>query len=550
MNRIAALVLFLALAALAVEVQPNVYGDFAQVDKDEAGQLLPAGWQLNTAFEANGSWGAVPDAERGGHALFVDAERGPIQVYTKEGYAAGPGTQTTVSLEARGQGSFVVWLYCYDAGGGWVGGNVSSPVVKLDGNAWQAQTFPLAIPTEPFPKGTVGQIKLAFEVYRGSRIEFDNVKLSMEVEMEPASTTPVGKDLRLLLPPVIYAVPGLETNLYFANAILAINPANYAFDVTCNKGIQQEERWTFTPTDQDAGDAPLTLAVRDDSNAIIASASSIVRVVPSQAEASLHVLMIGDSLTNASIYPAQVVANAEADPKLTVALIGTNRPRGEDSPVRHEGYGGWTAQGFVSKWDEVIDPKRQSRSPFLYQEGNAVPALDFPRYCREQNEGKAPDAVTIFLGCNDVFGADDGNIASRAGVCVENLERLIQMVHGFAPDTPVGLLLPVPPAGSQDAFAANYACGQTRWQYLRNQRFLLEQMLKTFANREAEGIYLLPAFTALDTVHGFPVKTAPVNSRSEVKVDRLNNGVHPAESGYRQIGDVVTAWLTYLANRP
>ncbi len=549
MSRLTLLALTFALACRAVAVHPDVAGDFDQTEKDAKGQLVPVGWQLNTGFQANGSWGAAADADRGGYALFVNAERGPIQVYTKAGYPAGPGTATTVTLEARGQGTFRVWLYCYDQGGGWVGGNVSGPDVVLDGTTWQVQTFPLAIPAEPFPKGTVGQIKLAFEVLRGSRIEFDKVDLTMEVAMEPAQTAPAGRNLRLVLPPVIYAVPGLETNLYFANTILAINPANYAFDVTCAKGIQQEERWTFTPTDQDAGDTPFTLAVRDDTNAVIASVSSIVRVVPSRNEAALRVLMIGDSLTHASVYPAQVVENAEADPKLAVTLIGSHRPRGEDSPVRHEGYGGWTAKGFVTKWDKEIDPKRQSRSPFLYQDGDAAPALDFPRYCREQNEGKAPDAVTIFLGCNDVFGASDETIADRAAECIDYLGRLVKMVHDFGPNTPVGLLMVVPPAGSQDAFGANYACGQTRWQYLRNQRFLLEQLLATFADREGEGIYLLPTFTALDTVHGFPVKTASANSRSTVSLDRLNNGVHPAESGYRQIGDVVTAWLTYLANR-
>jgi lysophospholipase L1-like esterase len=549
MHRIPILLLTVALAATAVEIHPNVFGSFDKVVKDKTGQLVPAGWTLNTAFAANGTWGAVPDAQRGGYALAVTTERGPIHVFTEKGVSAGPGTKVKVEMQARGAGSFHIWLYCYGTTGGWVGDNVAGPTVKLAGDAWQKQSFDPTIPTKPFPKGTVGQIKLAIEVAKGSKLEFDNAAMTMEVEMESPKANAAGPNLRLLLPPVMYATPGLETNLYFANTILAINPANYAFDVTCSKGIQQEERWTFTPKPEDAGECTLTLTIRDDTNTIIAAATTLVRVVPSKAEASLHVLMIGDSLTHASYYPAQVLANAEADESLDVVLIGSHRPRGEDSPVRHEGYGGWTAQGFVSKWDKVVDPKRRSRSPFLYQEGDTAPKLDFPRYCREQNDGKAPDAVTIFLGCNDVFGADDDSIADRAGVCIENLERLVQMIHDFAPQTQIGFLLPVPPAGTQDAFAANYACGQTRWQCLRNQHYLLEQMLKTFGDREAKGVYLLPAFTALDTIHGFPTKTAPVNSRSKVEIARLNNGVHPAESGYQQIGDVVSAWLVFLANR-
>lgn len=47
--------------------------------------------------------------------------------------------------------------------------------------------------------------------------------------------------VRLQLPKVIPAAVGIEMNVYFDNVILAVNPANYAFDVTCVKGQQQAE---------------------------------------------------------------------------------------------------------------------------------------------------------------------------------------------------------------------------------------------------------------------------------------------------------------------
>jgi hypothetical protein len=48
---------------------------------------------------------------------------------------------------------------------------------------------------------------------------------------------------------------------------------------------------------------------------------------------------------------------------------------------------------------------------------------------------------------------------------------------------------------------------------------------------------------------GFPANAAPANSRSDVETTRLNNGVHSSASGYQQIGDVISAWLVYLASR-
>ena len=48
---------------------------------------------------------------------------------------------------------------------------------------------------------------------------------------ESAGTAENTGAVRLALPLEIPAVVGLETNLYFDNAVLVLNPTNYAFDV-------------------------------------------------------------------------------------------------------------------------------------------------------------------------------------------------------------------------------------------------------------------------------------------------------------------------------
>ena len=50
---------------------------------------------------------------------------------------------------------------------------------------------------------------------------------------------------RLQLPEKIYAIPGIECNLYFENLFLTINPANFAFEVKCTKGRCDEKRWNI-----------------------------------------------------------------------------------------------------------------------------------------------------------------------------------------------------------------------------------------------------------------------------------------------------------------
>lgn len=364
-------------------------------------------------------------------------------------------------------------------------------------------------------------------------------------------------EVRLLLPPLIPALTDLETNLYFDNAFLALNPANFLVDVTCAKGAQQNERWTWKPKADEIGEHPLMIEIRDGRNRIVARASSTLRVISRAVavvpEKPITLLIIGDSLTAASIYPQQIHDLANGD-GLPLTLIGTRGPGSEEgtlptTPVRHEGYGGWTAERFATHYTGIArgGPYKACGSPFLYKtkadDPVESPKLDFQRYCQEFNGGGAPDFATILLGCNDTFSATDETIEERIEVMFRHYETLVAMIHSVRPETRIGAILPMPPAATQDAFGSNYGSGQTRWQYRRNQQRVIERMLETFGGREEENLFLVPACLNLDPVNGFPAVTGVVHSRSETTVNRQSNGVHPSAEGYRQIGDAVYAWL-------
>ena len=353
--------------------------------------------------------------------------------------------------------------------------------------------------------------------------------------------------IKLLLPMLIYAVPGIEVNVYFDNVVLAVNPANHVFDVTCDKGIQQNERWTFTPAPNEAGDYPFLLEVRNDTNGIVARAKSTVRIVADGAGkgAEKTLLIIGDSLTHASVYSQHVLDLWKTNNQGRLTLIGSHGPGGVPGENRHEGYGGWTAERFATHFTGAArdGDYKQRGSPFLYKEGEAPPKLDFARYCREFNDGKGPDFVTILLGCNDTFSATDDTIEERIDTMFRHYDTLLGMIHAVRPDTQIGALLLVPPAASQDAFGANYRNGQTRWQYKRNQHRVVERMMERYGKREQENVFLVPAHVNLDCVRNYPQRTDAANARATEKVARSNNGVHPAAEGYRQIGDSIYCWL-------
>jgi len=373
----------------------------------------------------------------------------------------------------------------------------------------------------------------------------------------PGPPGPLAVNLRLLLPAEIPAVPGREVNLYFANVILHPRPDLLLYDVDCPKGTQQEERWTWTPKPdepKDVGSFPLTLKITDLQGNPLAEGTTTVRVYPADAGAgkTLSALIVGDSLTGASVYPDEIfnLMQGAGNPQFT--MLGNVVPNKDKPGAKHEGYGGWTARGFATNWGtEPIVNNRRARSPFLYEQ-DGKPVLNFQKYCDEQNGGKGPDIITLLLGCNDNFGAKDDTIEASIDSFLSHMDILIAEFHKVRPDTKIGVVSLMPPAATQDAFGANYACGQTRWQYRKNQHRVMERVVEKYGGHEADNIFLVPAYVNLDAVHNYPTIEVPANARAEgpnSKVFRLNNGVHPAPSGYRQLADSIYCWMKGTLSR-
>lgn len=358
---------------------------------------------------------------------------------------------------------------------------------------------------------------------------------------------------QFFLPEKLYAVPGIECNIYFRNIFLTVNPANYVFDVTGKIGRNDVKRWRFTPTAADAGKTyPLSVKVYGQKG-LVAEGKTTVCVAPAEAgkDKPVSILVVGDSLTNATIYPTRLhtLCKQPGNPKLT--MIGSHCGSGRTpvpGGVAHEGYGGWTWQAFLTRWpDEAklqkMTPARQNyaRNKFLVmKDGKRV--FDLANYLKKYNNGKTPDVVTFQLGVNDVFGADENNLQQRIKTILDNADKLIAEFRKVAPDALIGVGYVTPGAG-QDAFGANYKCGQTAWGYHRNHFRLNQAMAAHFAKYKDAKLVMIPSNVGLDTENNFPVRKEPVNDGNKTLVSRQCNGVHPAPAGYNQIGDTFYAWL-------
>jgi hypothetical protein len=70
-------------------------------------------------------------------------------------------------------------------------------------------------------------------------------------ESQKQSITP--PHLKMMLPEVIYAAPGIESNIYFDYIIDSATPRAYAFEVKCERGTHGTKRWFWTPDKTDSG---------------------------------------------------------------------------------------------------------------------------------------------------------------------------------------------------------------------------------------------------------------------------------------------------------
>jgi len=365
--------------------------------------------------------------------------------------------------------------------------------------------------------------------------------------------------VRLVLPPVIYATPDVECNLYFDNAILTRSVDNYAFDVKCDVGMQMGERWAVTPSKGDAGDHPIFVEVREKSNKVVARGESVicVEVPPEKVDRPITLLIVGDSLTEASIYPQQIDDLAKASGVRWLELIGTRGPKNmpPTGDVKHEGYSGWTASAFTLFSGPLARSGYYKRgatgSPFIFESEDGSKTLDFSRYCADVNEGGCPDLVTIGLGTNDVFIATDNNIDAELHTMFEHYDAVVTAIQKSCPKTRIGVQLTPPPSTSEDGFRNYRGAGkQTRAQYRRNQHRMVEQLLAHFGGRESDGIYVIPTYLNLDAENNFPIGPEPKSARSRDVVMRVKDGVHPAPAGYKQIGDAIYSWVVAMSREP
>ncbi len=399
----------------------------------------------------------------------------------------------------------------------------------------------------------------------------------------------------VIMPPRLFGVVGREMNVYLTELHSAVD--RYAYNVDSSPaafGKLLSDCWRNVPAGT-ASNVQVTFQTlqRDHIN-LLSSKTVRADVVAASAPsgAARRILAIGDSTTNAGVWTQRLLdVDAGNASSVQVTLMGT---RGSGLN-KHEGRGGWSFGRYFQPTGSDV-----AENPFVQTDGGK---FDCAYYLSSTSQA-APDIVIWHLGINDVFGAtSDATVNGIMDTAIDQLNRMI----GITVDGAVGsikesnanavniIAVPIPPAGSADAFGDDYDVGQTLERYKRNIKVVSHRLIEAYRTREADKIFLVPWHVAIDPVHGWTRTAQPANQsvavttvatyagqladlspadgvlfyctdaaayivkvgatgkggyREATEADgivfRQDNGVHPGTRGYNQMGDTMSDAINAL----
>jgi lysophospholipase L1-like esterase len=342
----------------------------------------------------------------------------------------------------------------------------------------------------------------------------------------------------VLLPNVIYGVPNEEMSVFFDNIVLSKWSDCYRFEMDCAlKGELQRRRWVVVPSVSEIGTHTLSVILRDLKGKELAREKTKLLISPHvRAPAKISILTVGDSITHASAWLNELSRLLDSTGGLDWEMLGTHCPRQALPRVRHEGYGGWTWNRFLTLYEPgSAKLYNREKSPFVYLDKNG-PTLDVARYFQEHFSGRLPDVVIFQLGMNDVFCVDPEHpSAMRAELLniVADAEKLVQGFKKAAPRAVVGIQMPPQFSTSESVFPLRYGAEFTRWRNREGNFAYLQSLVKHFGGRENERIFLVPAYTGVDPIDGYP----------------LGDAGHPDKLGARQFAASVYGWLLFCLDQ-
>ena len=146
--------------------------------------------------------------------------------------------------------------------------------------------------------------------------------------------------LLIFLPSEICIAVGRTIEIYNKQVAWCGNIDNYHFEWVCTIGKSMKRKWMFTGATDKIGSYALTCNVYDNNMVAVATASTTIKIVDNTIGTALNMLTIGDSLSNTKPWLQEVRTLSSNQ----ITLVGSKGT----TPLKHEGYSGFSAGSFLS----------------------------------------------------------------------------------------------------------------------------------------------------------------------------------------------------------
>ena len=341
----------------------------------------------------------------------------------------------------------------------------------------------------------------------------------------------------LFLPSEICIAVGRTIELYNRQVCWTGNINNYHFKWECNVGKPMARKWSCTATSEMIGEYPLTVTVYDNNMDVVAQAQTIVKIVDFDLTTEKKILPIGDSLTNAKPWLAEVRSLSNGK----IRFVGT-RWNGDvqGGYLNHEGRSGASAKWYLNDSTYDFDNNGVGQNnPFW---NPATQKFDFNYY--RTTYGINPDAVQIFLGTNGIALDPTEN--------ANNIKSIVDGIQESDPDIPIFVVNTLY-RGGQDGIGKQlstdgYSSGSGVWK-LEEDRKVFNLMVRLYdLLKDYDNLYFVPVALTHDSEYNFknPTIKTPVNPRSEIATIEDVEATHPQVAGYLQMADII--FSTYAAH--
>lgn len=335
------------------------------------------------------------------------------------------------------------------------------------------------------------------------------------------------KDYEVILPSNLKVVANNNLLLYFNNCIKNVDVNKFQL-VMCNGGgINFNKCWLLNKAD--ISNSTYYYQIFEKKLSSYSDRYSFkIQNIDSDAGNGLNkkVLFIGDSLTASNNYTKKVIDLFSND-VMHIQSLGTLG----SGIYKMEGRSGWRAYTYThcaTGADEGVSGIHMGINPFY---NTSTEKFDFSYYMTQQGYTDV-DYVFINLGTNDL---------NRSPMTETDImgyyDEMITSIKQYNSNIKICLWLP-PLRGIHD---------NSSYILQRDRALQIHQwLIKKYDNRMSENIYLIPVYLQVSADDDYNISDIIISENTTLH--NVTDLIHPKDSGYKAISEVIYYWIKYLGS--